>query len=54
MKTLKTIFILTVFSTLIVSCSIDDITDTPQTTAKENIHATGNEKKNTVDKTEKG
>lgn len=53
MKTLKTIFILTVFSTLIVSCSIDDITDTPETTAVENIQATG-EKGDHVDKTKKG
>lgn len=54
MKTLKTIFILTVFSTLIVSCSIDDITETPETTAKENIQATGDDKNNTVDKSKKG
>lgn len=54
MKTLKTIFILTVFSTLIISCSIDDITDTPVTTAIENIQATGDKNNNTVDKTRKG
>ncbi len=53
MKILKTIFILILFTTLITSCTPEDIGDELEINSFENIQATGEEGAE-ADQTEKG
>jgi hypothetical protein len=54
MKILKSIFILILFSNLVSSCTVDDISEDTETNSIENnIQATG-ENSGEVDQTEKG
>ncbi len=52
MKILKIIFILILFSNLIVSCTIDEIIEEQETSTTENKQATGDETED-IDETEK-
>ncbi len=53
MRILKSIFILILFTKLVVSCTDDDIIEVHETNAIENIQATG-EDETDVDQTKKG
>lgn len=53
MKTLKSIFILILFSILIASCTVEDIVKETETNSIENRQATGEDGED-VDQTEKG
>jgi len=52
MKTLKSIFILILFSNLITSCTVEDIIEEQETNATENVQATGGDEDD-IDQTEK-
>lgn len=53
MKILKSIFILILFTNLVVSCTDDDIIEVHETNAIENIQASGGDGEE-VDQTKKG
>ena len=53
MKILKSIFILILFSNLIISCTVDDITEETETNTIKNTQAISDDEK-VIDETEKG
>lgn len=53
MKTLKSIFILSLFFALAVSCTAEELTDESIENQKEFAQATGDETEEVVDETEK-
>ncbi|MGS2764815.1 hypothetical protein [Sinomicrobium sp. M5D2P9] len=55
MKTIKTTMILILFSSIIVSCTVDDFTeDTELNSIEKNLQGTGENDSNSVDETKKG
>lgn len=55
MKTMITIMILILFSSFVVSCTVDDLSeDTELNSMEKNLQGTGDDDSNSVDETEKG
>jgi len=55
MKTILTTLALILFSSFVVSCTVDDLTeDTDLNSIEKNIQGTGDDDSNSVDETEKG